>query len=170
MELSFLRLPPSADLACQVENFWFMRGSGPSVMPDGHRILPDGWMEFVFQLGDPFRERGRSGRWRMQPHLLLVGQLERQVDIKPSGLIHTVGIHFKPAGLATFVGGDLSRFANRIWPLAEQLGVDLAPLSSQLNIDLNVRPRINHRGGPGLVVADQVREFGNAIGVNGLKD
>ena len=53
MDLLFLRLAPSADLADHVESFWFMRGAGPAAMPEGHRILPDGCMEFVFQLGDP---------------------------------------------------------------------------------------------------------------------
>ena len=81
MELSFLRLPSSPDLAQQVENFWFMRGPGPSAMPDGHRILPDGCMEFVFQLEDPFRERHPDGTWRLQEQFLLVGQMERRVDV-----------------------------------------------------------------------------------------
>lgn len=106
MNLSFLRLPASPDLAGPVENFWFMRGGGPEAMPDG--------------------------RWRLQNHLLLVGQLERRVDIQPTGIIHTVGIHFRPAGAASFVKGDLSRFANRISPLERALDEDLAPLVKRL--------------------------------------
>ena len=132
MSLSFLRLSPAADLAGHVENFWFMGGSGPGAMPEGHRILPDGRMEFVFQLGDPFRERRPNGAWRLQPHLLLVGQMERGVDIRPSGVIDTVGIHFRPAGLAAFLAGDLSRFTNRIVPLGPVLAVDPAPLAMSL--------------------------------------
>jgi AraC-like DNA-binding protein len=130
--LSFLRVAPSVDLADEVENFWFMRGVGPADMPDGHRILPDGRMEFVFQLGDPFRERRPDGTWRLQPHLLLIGQMERRVDVKPGGPIHTVGIHFRPAGAAAFVPGDLGRFRNRIVPLAPALGEDLAPFVARL--------------------------------------
>ncbi len=132
MDLTFLRLPPSPDLAEQVENFWIMRGGGSAAMPDGHRILPDGSMEFVFQLGEPFRERRADGTWRLQNHYLLVGQMERCVDIKPTGAFHTVGIHFRPAGVAAFVAGDLSRFANRIVPLASVLDVDLAELVGRL--------------------------------------
>jgi AraC-like DNA-binding protein len=120
------------DLADEVENFWFMRGVGPADMPDGHRILPDGRMEFVFQLGDPFRERRPDGTWRLQPHLLLIGQMERRVDVKPGGPIHTVGIHFRPAGAAAFVPGELGRFRNRIVPLAPALGEDLAPFVARL--------------------------------------
>ena len=132
MELSFLRLAPSADLADHVENIWFMRGRGPGAMPEGHRILPDGCMEFVFQLGDPFWERRPDGTWRLQPHLLLVGQMERRVDVKPRGVIHTVGVHFRPAGLAAFVSGDLSRFTNRILSLGEVLHADPGPLVARL--------------------------------------
>lgn len=132
MDLSFLRLKPSPDLAGCVDNFWFMRGRGPAALPDGHRILPDGSMEFVFQIGDPFFERLSDGRWRKQPHLLLVGQMERRVDIKPSGVIHTVGIHFHPAGASAFVAGDLGRFVNRIVPLSSALGEDPAPVAVRL--------------------------------------
>src|SRR5262245_43570075 len=132
MDLSFLRLPPSPDLADHVENFWFMRGNGPSAMPDGHRILPDGCMEFVFQLGDPFRERRPDGKWRLQPHFLLVGQMERPVDVRPAGAIDTVGIHFRPAGLAAFLPGSLSRFANRISPLAPSIEEDLGKVVARL--------------------------------------
>jgi AraC-like DNA-binding protein len=109
-----------------------MRGSGPSAMPEGHRILPDGCMEFVFQLGDAFRERQPDGTWRLQNHLLLAGQMERRVDVQPSGVIHTVGIHFRPAGLAAFVAGDLSRFANRVQPLEGAIEENLKALVIRL--------------------------------------
>ncbi len=132
MDFVFLRLKPSSDLAAYVDNFWFMRGPGPAAMPEGHRILPDGSMEFVFQLGEAFFERRPDGRWRKQAHLLFVGQMERRVDIKPSGVIHTAGIHFHPAGASAFVAGDLGRFVNRIVPLASALGEDPGPVAVRL--------------------------------------
>lgn len=132
MDLSFERLPPSADLAAHVENFWFMRGRGPGAMPEGHKILPDGSLEFVFQLGDPFFERSQDGGWRLQSHGLLVGQMERRVDIKPSGVIHTVGVHFFPAGACAFIEGDLSRFLNLIAPLGPAVGEDIGPILARL--------------------------------------
>lgn len=132
MDLSFERVAPSADLAPCVLNFWFMRGRGPGAMPDGHKILPDGSMEFVFQLGDPFFERFQGGAWRRQSHALLVGQMERRVDVRPSGLIHTVGIHFHPAGARAFLPGDLGRFANRIVPLGPALHEDIGPILRRL--------------------------------------
>lgn len=118
-----------------------MRGPGPAAMPDGHRILPDGCMEFVFQLGDPFRERQPDGSWRLQDRLLFVGQMERRVDVQPSGVIDTVGIHFWPAGLAAFVSGDLSGFFNRIAPLERALGQNLSSLVTRLRTARTPRRR-----------------------------
>jgi AraC-like DNA-binding protein len=142
MDLSFLRLTASPNLADQVESFWFMRGSGPGAMPDGHRILPDGCMEFVFQLGDPFYEREPAGGWRLQPHLLFVGQMERRTDIKPSGVIDTVGVHFRPAGASAFVTGDLSRFHSRILALEDALSEDLTSWASKLRSARTPRTRV----------------------------
>jgi len=110
-------------------------------MPDGHRILPDGCMEFVFQPGDAFLERQSDGGWRLQPHLLLVGQMERRTDIRPSGVIHTVGVHFRPAGAAALVSGDLSRFLNRIVPLDTAIDGDLDPLVRSLRRAPSARSR-----------------------------
>ena len=135
-------MSPSPDLAPHVANFWFMRGRGPSAMPEGHRILPDGCAEFVFQLGAPFREREADGTWRLQDSLLLVGQMERRVDVQPSGAIHTVGVHFHPAGLGAFVSGDLRRFTGRIQPLDDALSENLGPLVRKLKAARTDRVRV----------------------------
>jgi AraC-like DNA-binding protein len=58
--------------------------------------------------------------------------MERRVDVKPSGAFQTIGVHFRPAGAAAFVSGDLSRFTNRIQPLAPAIGEDLGPLVAVL--------------------------------------
>ena len=132
MTLSFLRLPPSPDLADAVENFWFMDGPGVSAMPEGHRILPDGSMEFVFQLGRPFREKRTDGRFHLQGRWLFVGQMDHRVDVRPTGVIRTVGVHFRPAGAAAFVDGDLGRFMNRIVSLERALGARVGGLARKL--------------------------------------
>jgi AraC-like DNA-binding protein len=144
LTLSFTRLSPSPDLAEHVENFWFMRGPDARAMPDGHRILPDGRMEFVFQLGDSFFERAANGRWRMQSPFLLVGQMERRVDVKPSGVIHTVGIHFHPAGVSAFVPGDLRRFRGRIGSLERALKEGLQPFAHTLKQARSDEKRVAH--------------------------
>ncbi|RZI93384.1 MAG: AraC family transcriptional regulator [Rubrivivax sp.] len=130
--LRFDRLPVAGALAAHVESCWFMRGASAAALPEGHRILPDGCMEFVFQLGAPFLELGVEERWHEQPARLLVGQMTRRVEVRPGGEIDTVGLHFHPAGAAAFVAGSMKRFRDRITDLDTALGEDLAPLAGRL--------------------------------------
>ena len=130
--LRFDRLAVTGPLAAQVESCWFMRGASAAALPDGHRILPDGCMEFVFQLGTPFQELRADGRWHEQPARLLVGQMTRRVEVRPGGEIDTVGLHFHPAGAAAFVDGSMKRFRDCITDLDAALGEDLAPLAARL--------------------------------------
>lgn len=131
--LQFERLPLTGALADHVESCWFMRGATAAAMPEGHRILPDGCMEFVFQLGAPFLERRADGGWAEQPPRLLVGQMLKRVEVRPAGKIDTAGLHFHPAGASAFVGGSMKRFRDRIVDLDEALGEDLAPLAAGLH-------------------------------------
>ena len=130
--LRFDRLPLTGALAEPVESCWFMRGASAAALPDGHRILPDGCMEFVFQLGAPFLQRRDDGSWTEQPARLLVGQMTQRVEVRPLGEIDTVGLHFHPAGAAAFVDGSMKRFQDCIVDLDTALDEDLAPLAAQL--------------------------------------
>jgi AraC-like DNA-binding protein len=130
--LRFDRLPVTGALAAYVESCWFMRGASTAALPEGHRILPDGCMEFVFQLGAPFLELGSDGSWHEQPARLLVGQMTHRVEVRPGGEIDTVGLHFHPAGAAAFVEGSMKRFRDCITDLDAALGDDLAPLAERL--------------------------------------
>jgi len=130
--LQFARLPLTGTLAAHAESCWFMRGASAAALPDGHRILPDGCMEFVFQLGAPFLERNADGGWTEQPVRLLVGQMTKRVEVRPAGEIDTVGLHFRPAGAAAFVDGSMKRFLDRIVDLDDVLGEDLVPLAARL--------------------------------------
>jgi AraC-like DNA-binding protein len=130
--LRFDRLPVAGPLAAHVESCWFMRGASAAALPEGHRILPDGCMEFVFQLGDPFLELQAAGGWKQQPARLLVGQMTQRVEVRPSGVIDTVGLHFHPAGTAAFVEGSMKRFRDCIVDLDDALGEDLAALAARL--------------------------------------
>lgn len=130
--LQFDRLPMAGPLAVHVESCWFMRGASAAALPEGHRILPDGCMEFVFQLGDPFLELQAGGGWKQQPARLLVGQMTHRVEVRPGGEIDTVGLHFHPAGASAFVEGSMKRFRDAIDDLDQALGEDLGPLALRL--------------------------------------
>ncbi len=97
----YQRFSPSPALARDVECIWFMRRPA---MADGgvERILPDGCMELIFNLGAPFRVVEDDGRRSAQPCALLVGQLSRRLLLEPTGASEILAVRFTPAGAAAF--------------------------------------------------------------------
>lgn len=113
--MRFARLAPLPALADAVDHLWWLEGEGDgSPQP----VLPDGCMEWVFQLADAFDQLGVDGRWRRQGRCLLVGQQLGATLLRPGRRVRCLGLHWKPAGMAGFVGGDLRRHTGRIETLA----------------------------------------------------
>src|SRR6266478_8076069 len=69
--VEFKVVPPTPALARYVHCFWTLRGSA-SMEPQA--IFPDGRMELVFQLGDPFQRVHPDATRETQSKCLLVGQ------------------------------------------------------------------------------------------------
>lgn len=106
----YQRFTPAPALAPFVECFWYLRRSdtGGGV----ERILPDGCMELIFNLGAPFRVVDDSAVRRTQPHALLVGQLTRRLLIEPTGAAEILAARFTPTGAAAFFPFGLNEIAD----------------------------------------------------------
>src|SRR4051812_23143349 len=61
------------------------------------RVVPDGHMEIVIHLGEPF-SHSRGGSVERQAHIMISGQLTRAIFLTPSRSGRVFGIRFKPAG------------------------------------------------------------------------
>lgn len=98
--LQYFELAPIAQLSPWVECFWFMKGDGGQLQPD--RVLPDGCVEIVFNLADPFRQvqRPDSG---LQPLQLVAGPMTHSLLIQASGRIDLAGIRLRPGGASAFL-------------------------------------------------------------------
>lgn len=91
-------------LAAHVECFWFVSNTDRSTNnPEPERVFPDGCLEWIFQLADPFQRSSLSGNWETQPRSFLVGQLTRFLLLQPTGQIEIMGVRFKPGGAYRFV-------------------------------------------------------------------
>jgi AraC-like DNA-binding protein len=110
--LNYFEIAPSTPLARHIECYWFLSGR-PAAFPDAHRILPDGCMEIVINLGAPIRRVNPNGIVEVQPRRMLVGQMDQHVTIRPDGQIDVVGIRFQPAGAFGFLRFPLSRLRNQ---------------------------------------------------------
>ena len=89
MEFS-LHQPPAA-LADSVKAIWCARGTRQDFETPAP-IVPDGCVEIVFNLGDPFINADTG---ELQPRVLLAGQMTHPVVALPTGNVDLIGIRFR---------------------------------------------------------------------------
>ena len=98
----YRELIPAPVLRRCVRCYWTLRAEAPG-NPSAQRVLPDGCVEIVINLGARFVRHDESGRTERQPRELLIGPTTRHVSIAPTGTIRLVGIRFAPGGAVPFL-------------------------------------------------------------------
>ena len=107
---------PPAALAALVECFW------TSVVdePTPHRVLPDGCVDFLFDLSS---DQAADG--------LVIGTMTRPLDVPPARRVRIVAARFRPGGAFRFLGRPVSAFTDQcvsldeVWPVDARLEDDL---------------------------------------------
>lgn len=100
MEYAESPAPPA--LQRYVQCLWQLRA--PAGDPAPQRVLPDGSVELVLHLGDPFRRHDPDGSVGLQPRALVVGITDRWLMIEAGGAVDLIGVRLRP-GLAGGVLG-----------------------------------------------------------------
>lgn len=86
------------------------------------RVFPDGSMELIFHLGEPFARRQESGAWERQARSLLAGQIWAPVDLAATRGADVIGVRFQPAGAWPFFRFPLIAVGGRIESLEDVWG------------------------------------------------
>lgn len=120
--MHYREIAPPPSLAGYVRCLWRM--SAPSGGDVAEPVLPDGCMELVVNLADPFVRHEADGTSARQPLVLLSGQLSRATRLQATGRLDLVGIRLQP-----WAGGAL--FPGTATPLRDQY-VALADLAPRL--------------------------------------
>jgi len=110
-----LARPP---LSRWVRAFWMLRSVGGGAGA-AESVFPDGCVEIVLNLGDPFLHVPSSGTPAAQPAAMLVGPTTRPMRIAPSGAVDVVGIRFEPHGAPLGLQLPSEGLVDRALPLAE---------------------------------------------------
>ena len=71
--------------------YWWLRAPAGSLRAEP--VVPDGCVEWIFHLADPFVEAQKGQR---QPIALCVSSIERAVAIEPTGRVDLVAVRFQP--------------------------------------------------------------------------
>jgi AraC-like DNA-binding protein len=155
-------IPPSPPLAAFIKCFWMLE-SPPAEQPARERILPDGCMEIVFNLADPFTQFEDDGTGSCQPRTLLVGQMRRYLMIEPTGRVSIIGIRFKPGGAYPFLGMPQDEIAGKVFNLDAVLGSRTEELESKLRESRSAQEMARHIEA---MLLERLRRFkGEADGV-----
>jgi len=100
--MDYRELIPERRLQAYVRCYWVMRA--PAVTgATPQRVLPDGCVEMVINIGAPFTRYRVHGSLETQPRALLVGPTTQHMSIAPTGVVGLVGIRFAPGGALPFL-------------------------------------------------------------------
>ncbi len=120
-----MELPAPRPLDAFVRCFWFLRGEGLGSEPQV--VVPDGRLEIILHLADPFyRVDARSGE-HVQERALLSGQLTAPVTLRAGAVTDIVGIRFRTAAAKAVLAVPLSELTDRVESL-DAIGPRLACL------------------------------------------
>jgi AraC-like DNA-binding protein len=114
----YLEHAPSAALAGAVECFWTMRPADALPGEVQSRVLPDGCMDVIFDLGDARSTGGGPAR----PRSYVVGAMRTPVTVRHSGRIDMLGVRFRPGGAWAFTRTPAGELTDRTLGLGEVWG------------------------------------------------
>ena len=141
--MQYREFEPVGTLSGYVECFWLLEGAIASVAAP-ERLLPDGCVELIVNLGARFREFDEAGRSALQPACLVVGQMTRPVLVAPTGAVELLGIRFAPGGTIPFLSVPPGELTDRIIPLADLAKALAGELGDALESFHVWRARLTH--------------------------
>src|SRR5262249_36513466 len=115
-DLEYREYEPPPSIGAFVRCLWTLEGpatAGGAPQP----VVPDGCMELIINLADPFRRQGGDGVSVEQPLEMLVGQLTGPAVIVPSGAVNLIGVRLHPWGAAAFLGLPDRELARGVYAL-----------------------------------------------------
>jgi AraC-like DNA-binding protein len=101
---------------------------GPDAGPLSHRVVPDGCVDLVFNLGD--RHGARGGR--PEPEVGVVGVVTRPVTVSRPAGAPAVGVVLSPAATCSFLGAPIESMNDRVVDLRELWGREAITLLDHL--------------------------------------
>lgn len=130
--LDYRDATPSPPLRASVRRFWGLSDGGAGGARDLERIVPDGCMELIVHLGDPFTRLDGQAAAGSQPRALLAGQLLAPLLLRPGRRVDVFAIRFEPWGARALLGVEPGALAGRLPPLGDLLGGDADRLGDAL--------------------------------------
>ena len=124
--------PVAPALAPHVEHLWMARGYLRARWRN--RILPDGAMELIVNLGDPQKLCGGNdlAKHMVFRHSWISGERTAPIVIDEIGHVHLVGVRLRAGGAWPFLGIPLREFTDQVVELETIFGREIDNLRDRL--------------------------------------
>lgn len=121
---------PSPDLRDRVDCLWILDAPTPPTA-ETERVVPDGRVELIFHLGEPYRRVGDPDN--RQPRSFAIGQMSGYLELEHRGHASILGARLRPTALHRTIGGGMQELTDRSIAL-DDLGLPtLANLEERLH-------------------------------------
>jgi len=114
----FQSFAPEKELTSLIESYWLVNDDDTT--PRQQKIVPDGFTEIIFHLGDSYRIR-LYDEWRLQTESLLAGQIRKHFFLENTGRSEIVGIKLRPTALTHLFGLNMYQFTDKVVDLGTVL-------------------------------------------------
>jgi AraC-like DNA-binding protein len=125
----FKRFTPDDELQWFIECYWIVEDD--DTISRQQKIVPDGFNEIIFHLGDPYRIR-MYDQWQLQSSNLLAGQIRKHFFLENTGISRIVGIKLKPTALTHLFGLHMHQFTDKVVDLSSLLSTHFPDTWNQL--------------------------------------
>lgn len=132
--MDYAEWEPSPRLAPFVRCVWTLRGAPPPVAPgviSAEPIVPDGCVELIFHLGDPFVQVVGDAQ-ALQPRAMVVGQATAPTVVGPTGTVDVIGVRFHPWSAAAVLRVSGAELRDRVLPMDDALGSTAGDMLNRL--------------------------------------
>ncbi len=119
--MNYQTFRPHSDLKSLVKFYWTLEVPfDPNNQKQ--RIIPDGYIEMKFNLGDKIKRFISENDFIFNPNAIVMGQRTKPYYILPVGNVDTIAICFYPHGFASFVNTPLEMLVDKETSIAVLFG------------------------------------------------
>jgi AraC-like DNA-binding protein len=123
---------PSAGLRPYVELFWQGDFNIHAQSLLAQKVVPNGYLEFIFHLTDRRCEPLQDSLYSSTPDYMVMGLFSRAFEIRFKGLVKVFCIRFKPEGIYPFFGVPASEFREHFVDVGEFAGAAFTEYGDRL--------------------------------------
>jgi len=143
--LKFHKYPPSPALQSTVKYFWTLQSDLKDVPGSTYRLVPDGYIEWIFHLEEPWEFsflQNQTTETRFRSHLF--GQAKNYIDLKlPNGKLFLFAVKFHPWAARQFLNLDMKHLTDREIAFSDIADRKLLELKSKIYEAPTISSKIN---------------------------